>query len=388
MTSRTRFWILAVSIPLIAFAVIGGYLGQARGKDEPYQHLRVFDDVVSHVVNNYVEEVDIQQAMRGALRGLSDALDPDSSYLTPELVKTVEQKNNGGPADIGVEVTRQYYLRVVSARDGSPADKAGLRTGDYIRAIDGRATRDMSVYEGMRLLRGAAGSKVQLLIIRGNAADPHEVTLARTQMTGAALATHMANATTGDIRINEFTNDISDRLTQAVQALSKSGASRFVIDLRSSASGDIDNGIAAARLFVASGTLSIKQTKTQRETITAGPQDGAITAPLILLVDQGTAGAAEVFAAALHGNGRAELVGERTLGRTARQKLVKLSDGSGFLLSSMRYLTPSNAGIHERGIAPDLAVRQPDVEFGAAPPSKDDTLDAALARLAEEKKAA
>ena len=96
MTSRTRLWILAVSIPLIAFAVIGGYLGQARGKDDTYQHLRVFDDVVSHVVNNYVEEVNIQQAMRGAMRGLSDALDPDSAYLTPELVKAVEQNVESG----------------------------------------------------------------------------------------------------------------------------------------------------------------------------------------------------------------------------------------------------------------------------------------------------
>ena len=110
MTSRTRLWILAVSIPLIAFAVIGGYLGQARGKDDTYQHLRVFDDVVSHVVNNYVEEVNIQQAMRGAMRGLSDALDPDSAYLTPELVKAVEQNVSPGPADIGVELTRQVLL--------------------------------------------------------------------------------------------------------------------------------------------------------------------------------------------------------------------------------------------------------------------------------------
>jgi len=387
MTSRTRLWILAVSTPLIAFALIGGYLGQARGKDDTYQHLRVFDDVVSHVVNNYVEEVNIQQAMRGAMRGLSDALDPDSAYLTPELVKTVEQNGNAGAADIGVELTRQYYLRVVSARDGSPAAKAGLRTGDYIRAIDGRATRDMSGYEGMRLLRGAPGSKVALLVIRNNATDPHELSLAREVTTAPDLTTRMANASTGYIRIAEFTKDTPAKLTQAVAALSKTGAAQFAIDLRGTASGDIDNGIAAARLFVASGTLAIRQTKAQRETITAGANDGAIHAPIVLLVDQGTAAPAELFAAALNGNGRAELVGERTLGRAARQQLVKLPDGSGLLLSSMRYLTPANAGIHERGLTPDVQVRQPDVEFGAAPPAKDDTLDKALSRLAEKKAA-
>jgi len=388
MTSRTRLWILAVSTPLIAFAVIGGYLGQARGKEEPYQHLRVFDDVVSHVVNNYVEEVDIQQAMRGALRGLSDALDPDSAYLPPDLVKTFDQRPASDTADVGLEVTRQYYLRVVSARDGSPADKAGLRTGDYIRAIDGRATRDMSVYEGMRLLRGAPGSKVDLLVIRGNAADPHEIPLVRAQTSGPELTSRLANPSTGYIRVLEFDKDAPTRLTQAVNALTKNGAGRFVIDLRGTARGDIDFGIAAARLFVSSGTLAVRQTKTARETITAAANDGSITAPLILLVNQGTAGAAEIFAAALNGNGRADLVGERTLGRAARQQLVKLPDGSGLLLSSVRYLTPSSAGIHERGLAPDLVVRQPEVEFGAAPPTKDDTLDAALTRLADEKKAA
>jgi carboxyl-terminal processing protease len=387
MTSRTRLWILAVSTPLIAFAVIGGYLGQARGKDDTYQHLRVFDDVVSHVVNNYVEEVNIQQAMRGAMRGLSDALDPDSAYLTPELVKAVEQNTSPGTADIGVELTRQYYLRVVSARDGSPAAKAGLRTGDYVRAIDGRATRDMSAYEGMRLLRGAPGSKVALLVIRNNAADPHELSLVREVTSAPEVTTRMANASTGYVRISEFTKDSPTRLTQAVGTLTKTGAKSFVVDLRGTATGDIDDGIAAARLFVPSGTLAIRQTKAQRETITAGANDGAIAAPVVLLVDQGTAAAAELFAAALNGNGRAELVGERTLGRAARQQLVKLPDGSGLLLSSMRYLTPANAGIHERGLTPDVQVRQPDVEFGAQPPAKDETLDTALTRLAEKKAA-
>ena len=237
MTSRTRLWILAVSIPLIAFAVIGGYLGQARGKDDTYQHLRVFDDVVSHVVNNYVEEVNIQQAMRGAMRGLSDALDPDSAYLTPELVKAVEQNVSPGPADIGVELTRQYYLRVVSARDGSPGAKAGLRTGDYIRAIDGRATRDMSAYEGMRLLRGAVGSKVALLVIRNNAADPHELSLVRDRTTAAEITTRMADAATGYVRVAEFTKDAPTKLTQAIGALTKTGATRFVVDLRGTAAG-------------------------------------------------------------------------------------------------------------------------------------------------------
>jgi carboxyl-terminal processing protease len=387
MTSRTRLWVLAVSTPVIVFALVGGYLGQALAKDDTYQHLRVFDDVVSHVVNNYVEEVDLKEAMRGAMRGLADALDPDSAYLTPDLVKTVEGNTSAGPADIGLDLTRQYYLRVVSARDGSPAAKAGLRTGDFIRAIDNRPTRDMSVYEGARLLRGAVGSKVALLVIRGNAADPHELSVVRERVAGTDVTSRMANATTGYIRVAEFTKESPARIKQAVDTLAKTGAVQYVVDLRGTARGDLDDGIAAARLFVRTGTLAVRQTKTQRDTIPAEATDGAITAPVELLVDQGTAAAAEMFASALGGNDRAELVGERTLGRAARQQLVKLPDGSGLLLSSVRYLTPTSEGIHERGLGPDVEVNQPDVEFGAAPPAKDATLDKALERLTEKKAA-
>jgi carboxyl-terminal processing protease len=387
MTSRTRLWVLAVSTPLIVFALVGGYLGQAMAKDDTYQHLRVFDDVVTHVVNNYVEEVDLKQAMRGAMRGLAEALDADSAFLTPDLVRTVESNTSAGPADVGIELVRQYYLRVVSAREGSPAAKAGLRTGDFIRAIDNKPTRDMSSYEGARLLRGALGSKVNLLVFRGNAADPHEITLVRERLSGPDLTSRMANATTGYIRVVDFTKDSPARIKQTFDTLAKSGATRYIVDLRGAARGDLDDGIAVARLFVRAGTLVVKQTKTGRDVVTAQVADAVISAPVELLVDQGTAAAAEVFASALAGNDRAELVGERTLGRAARQQLVKLPDGSGLLLSSVRYLTPKNEGIHERGLGPDVEVDQPDVEFGATPPAKDDTLDKALERLAEKKAA-
>ena len=387
MTARTRLWVLAISTPIIVFVLVGGYLGQAMAKDDTYQHLRVFDDVVTHVVNNYVEEVDLKQAMRGAMRGLAEALDADSAFLTPDLVRTVESNSSAGPADVGIELVRQYYLRVVSAREGSPAAKAGLRTGDFIRAIDNKPTRDMSAYEGARLLRGAAGSKVALLVFRGNAADPHEIALVRERIGGPELNSRMANPTTGCIHIIDFTKESPARIKQAFEALAKTGATRYIIDLRGTARGDLDEGVAAARLFVRAGILTVKQTKAGRDVVSAQVADAVITAPVELLVDQGTSAAAEVFASALAGNDRAELVGERTLGRAARQQLVKLPDGSGLLLSSTRYLTPKNEGIHERGLTPDVEVDQPDVEFGATPPAKDETLDKALERLAEKKAA-
>jgi carboxyl-terminal processing protease len=392
MTSRTRLWVLLVSTPVIAFTLIGGYLGQAMAaKDDTLQHLRVFEDVVSLVLNNYVEEVDVKQAMRGAMRGLADGLDADSAFLTPELVKTFESNTDPGPADIGVELVRQYYLRVVSAREGSPAAKAGLRTGDYIRAIDGKATRDMSAFEGTRLLHGAPGSKIMLLVIRGNAADPHEMTLVRERQAGAEVTSRMADTSTGYVRVHEFTKESATRIKQAFDTLAKSGASRVIVDLRGTARGDLDNGLSAARLFVKAGTLSVKQTKSAKETIAAATGDGAIASRIVLLTNPGTSGAAEVFAAALNGNKRAELVGERTLGRAARQKLVKLPDGSGLLLSITRYQTPDGKDIHEKGLAPEVEVDEPDVEFGSTPPPGDPILERALKVIAgemAEKKAA
>jgi carboxyl-terminal processing protease len=388
MTFRTRLWVLVVSTPVIAFALIGGYLGRVMARDETYQHLRVFQDVVSLVVENYVEEVDVKQAMRGAMRGLADGLDPDSAYLTPELTKNYEANAPMGVADPGMDIARQYYLRVVSVRPNSPAAKAGLRTGDYIRAIDGKPTREMAAYEGARLLHGTEGSRVKLLVIRGNAADPHEVTVTRERAAAADMSSRMADPSTGYVHVLEFHSDTGAHLKQAVEALGKQGATRYIIDVRGASRGDLDDGIAAARQFVKSGTLIVKQNKQQKETVSAQNGDGAITARTVLLVDQGTAGAGEMFAAALDSNDRAELVGERTQGRAARQRLVKLPDGSGMLLTSQRYLTAKSADIHEKGLAPDVEVDEPDVEFGNQPPAGDKVLERALQLFTQQKRPA
>jgi carboxyl-terminal processing protease len=376
--------VLAISTPIIAFAVIGGYLGQALAKDDTYQHLRVFEDVVSLVVNNYVEPVDLSEAMGGAMHGLADGLDSDSAYLTPALVSTYESGASAGAAEVGIELTRQYYLRVVSVRDGSPSAKAGIRSGDFIRMIDGRATRAMSAYEGNRLLRGTPGSTVTLIVIRGNAADPHTIELVRERLNDPAVTSRMADSATGYIRPVEFTKEVPAQLKQAIDALAKTGATRYVIDLRGISRGDLDDGVAAARLFVRTGTLAVRETRgPSREPLTAAAGDGAVTAPVALLVDRGTSGPAEVFAGALAGNNRADLVGEQTLGRAARQRLVKLPDASGLLLSYLRYLGPNDAALHEKGLEPDVEVEQPDVDFGTELPETDATLQKAIEHLSQ-----
>ena len=398
MKVRGRVLVLAVSIPVIAFAVIGGFMGKAMAREDSYQYLRIFEDVVSLIVNNYVEEVNVDKVMHGAMHGLADGLDPDSAYLDVEQVKLFDNPNAtparmragdaappaaGGPAQTGIEITRQYYLRVIASRDGSPAARAGLMPGDYIRAIDGQSTRDTSVYEGQRLLRGKPGSKVRLTVLRGNAAEPHDVELVREELPAAPVKGRIAAPGIGYLRVAEFSKATADQLKSEIASLSKAGATRLVIDLRGTAFGDVDLGLGAAKLFVKSGVLVYRQDRgKEKEAVSAAATDGAVTVPVALLTDNGTSGAAEVFAAALAGNKRASLIGERTLGRAAKQKLVRLPDGSALMLTHLVYLTPASMAIHEKGLIPDVGVEQPDVEFGQAPAAKDPTLEKAIESFA------
>ena len=388
MSSRTRVIVMTISAPVIAFAIVGGFLGKAMAREDTYQHLKIFDDVVSLISSNYVEDADIDKVMRGAMHGLADGLDPDSAYLTAAEVKQVEGGAALPPGAVGLELTRQYYLRVVSARDNSPAAKAGLRTGDYIRAINDMPTREMSVWEGVRALRGAPGTKVTITIIRGNAADPHVIELTRENEAASVVNGRMAAPGIGYVRVAAIGPTTAGQVKSQVAELAKSGASKLVVDVRRASNGSIDDGVALARLFVARGTLTIRETKGgAREPIAAGAGDGSITLPTLVLVDTGTSGPAEIFAAALFGNQRAELIGEHTIGRAASQKLIRLPDGAGLWLSTTRYLTPAGAPLHEKGLEPTVPVDEPDIEFGQPAPTTDPILDKALERLADKKAA-
>jgi len=382
---------MSISAPVVAFAIVGGFLGKVMAREDTYQHLKIFEDVTSLITNNYVEEVDVDKVMHGAMHGLADALDPDSAYLTPAEVKQVEAGAALAPADVGIELTRQYYLRVISTRANSPAAKAGLRTGDYIRMIDETPTREMSVWEGVRALHGAAGTTVKLTIIRGSAADPHVVELTRavanpTEVTGRVEAPGI-----GYVRIASFDQRTADQVKAEVARLEKAGAAKLIVDVRQSSSGSLESGLAVARLFVGKGTLAIKETKgADRETIAAGgagSKDGSVSLPATLLIDTGTAGAGELFAAALEGNHRAELIGEHTIGRAAIQRLIKLPDGSGLWLSTSRYLTPAGTPLQDKGLEPAITVDEPDVEFGQPAPATDPILDRALQELGVKKAA-
>jgi len=382
MTPRTRLTVLAVTAPVLAFVVIGGLVGRTWAREETYQHLRVFEDVVSLISSNYVEPANMTRVMRGALRGLADGLDADSAYLPPEEARIYQSAQKPPAGDLGVELTRLYYLRVIAVRDGSPAAKAGLQSGDFVRAIDGKPTRDMSVYEGRRLLRGAPGTTAQLLVIRGNVADPHEVTLTREATSGPDVTGRMQDAKTGYVRIAAFGPDIARGVAAKVAELTKGGATSLLVDVRNTATGPYASGFAVARLFVPHGTLGFKQMhNAARVGVDAAPGDGTITLPIVVLVDNGTSGAAEVFAAALVGNQRATTVGEHTEGRAALQQFVPLQDGAAMVISNGWFLTPAGEPIHDKGLTPSVVVDVPEVEFGAPRATVDLILQKAIEQL-------
>ena len=388
MSSNTRRVVLWISAPIVAIALVGGVLNKAMAREDTYQHLKIFDDVVNLISNNYVEKVDIDKVMAGAMHGLADSLDPDSAFLTPEQVKQIETGAALPSGDVGVDLTRQGYLRIIATRDGSPAAKAGLMTGDYVRLINETPTREMSVFEGMRALRGAVGSKVSLTIIRENPNEPHVIELTREAAPATDVTSRMAAPGVGYVRIAAVGPKTADQVKAQAADLTKNGAASLIVDVRRASGGSLDGGVALARLFVGKGTIAHRETKgLDRETIAARSGDGAITQPTVLLVDTGTSSGAELFAAALAGNQRAELIGEHTIGRAAQQKLIKLPNGSGLWLTVTRYLTPDGTPLHEKGLEPSVAVEEPIVNFGQVPPAGDPVLDKALERVAQKKAA-
>jgi len=379
MNSRARLVILFISAPIVLLVVTGGFMSKATAeRDETYRPMRVFQEVVPIILSSYVEPVNSDSIMRGAMHGLAEGLDPDSAYLTVAQVTAFATAGDAPKGNVGVELTRQYYLRVIGAREAGPAARAGLRTGDFIRGIDGKPTREMSVMLGTRLLQGPPGSKVSLTVLRGNAAEPHTVELVREAPEPLSVTSRIVRPGVGLVRVPAFGPLTIAQLKEQFAAVRKQGADNVLVDLRGTAEGSLDDGIAAARLFVSKGVLVMRETRAGKTSIEADPKDGGVAPPVLLLVDNGTSGPAELFAAALVGNGHTTLIGERTLGRAATQELVKLPDGSALWLSTARYLTPGDAVIHEKGLKPDVVVESPDVEFGAEPPTTDPILEKAI----------
>ena len=385
MSARSRLLVFLVSAPLVALVVVGGSLGAGATTTLPQQHvsqLGVFQDVVGFILRAYVEEVNIDKVMDGAMRGLADGLDPSSTFLTAEEVRALQAAGGPPAGEVGLIVTRWGYLRVVGVRDGSPAARAGLTTGDFIRSIDDRPTRDMSAVAGTRLLRGAPGSRVVLQVFRGNAADPHRVELVREAGKSDRASSRRLPGGEAYLRIASFGPGAAAAIQQSVASLGAPAKNGLIVDLRGTADGTAEEGIAAARLFVQNGTLATLAARNSPPVVSlAAKGDGALAMPVVLLTSNGTANGAEIFASALQGTKRGRLVGEPTAGIAGVQKLVPLDEGTGLWMTHARYLQQDGTPIHEQGLRPDVAVQAPVVGFDETPPATDEILTEGIAEL-------
>lgn len=393
MSHRSRLVIALASTVVIGYVFGGLLLGRVMG-DTSYGQLSIFNEVVRLVLEAYVEPVNLDRAMAGARLGLTEALDGDSSYLDAEEFRLLQAPARDSEADTGIVLTRRFgYLMAVSTRPGSPAERAGIRPGDILRSIDGRHSRPLAAPIGDRLLRGAPGSTVKLVVLRAGS-EPLDVSVVRERLSATPPKARVLGDGTGYLKIAEFLPRVADEVRSEVESLKRSGARRIVLDLRGAAFGAPAEGVKVAELFVRGGVLAkLSSARAGEELFQSDPARVVFEGPLAVLVDNGTAGAGEIVAGAILDAGRGDLVGEPTFGRAAAQKTVPLPEG-GLVLTTGKYTTPKGTVIHGRGLSPSVAVaRSQDDEDEATPAgaTKDPQLDKALELLrdaAEAKKAA
>jgi len=386
MSHRTRLLVALVSTGLIGYIAVGSFLGRVLG-DTSYGQLAIFNEVVRLVLDSYVEPVNVDRAMAGARLGMADALDGDSSYLDPEELRLYQQPPREADAEVGLVLTRRFsFVMVVAARPGSPADKAGLRPGDILKTIDERHTRPMPAVVADRLLRGAPGSSVRLGVLRAGA-DPFDVTVVRERVLPTAPQGRMLEPGTGYVQVTDFGPATADDVRTLVEGLAREGAARMVVDLREAAHGAPADGVKMAELFLQGGPVAKKVgRRAEEELLQADAARSAWAGPLVVLVDNGTAGPGEIVAAALLDAGRAKLVGERTFGRAAVTKTVPLPEG-GLVLTVAKYMSPKGTSIHGQGLAPSVPVaaeREEDEDLPGGAPRPDRILEKGLEVLKAE----
>ncbi len=383
MSARARLAVAVVSTAVIGYIAVGSLLGRVLG-DTSYGQLAIFNEVVRLVLDAYVEPVNVDRAMAGARQGMADALDGDSAYLDADEFRQLQQQARSGDAEPGLVVTRRFsFVMIVAARPGSPAAKAGLRAGDIIKTIDERHTRQMPALLAERALHGAPGSAVKLGILRAGA-DPFDVSVIRERILPAAPEGRLLEGGTGYVKVSDFTPAAGDEVHTKVQSLEKAGARSFVLDLRDSAWGAPADGVKVAEVFLKGGPVAKLVGRHQdAQLLQADPARSAWSGPLLVLVNNGTAGAAEVVAAALLEAGRARLVGEHTFGRAGVTHTVALPEG-GLVLTTEKYVSPKGTAIHGEGLKPTVAVDATPDDDDDLPPGTnrpDRILDKALELL-------
>ena len=371
MNRTARIAILAVSIVVFCYAGLGHVLGQTH-EERAYKSLTVYGEVLQKIQSDYVDEPNMHLVTAGALHGLLESLDPASSYLTPREYTEYKQKMaSTNPGDTGLTLSKRYgYIIIVSVLPESPAEKAGIHSGDIFESVGGFTTREMSVGQAMNLLRGQPGSGVKVGVIRRGKSEPESVDIVREKLGPVKMVSQKTDPDILALRLTSFDAGRADEVRARLQDAEKQGIHKVILDLRSNGRGPVSEALAIARLFISNGNLAtLKGQTVSTQTFAAEPSKVVWKDPVSILIDGTTSGAAEVLASAIVGSHRGDVVGERTFGLASEQKLITIDDGSALILTVANYYNAGGKSILEEGVTPTEVVRP---EAAAADDGADD----------------
>lgn len=356
---------------LIAVAPIAQADISQEQREKTYRQLEVFSNILSILQENYVEEIDTQQAVDGAIRGLLLTLDPHSSYLTPEEFQELQEETSGSFSGVGIEITiKDGILTVVSPIEGTPADRAGIKANDLIVEIEGKKTKDMTSDEAIKLLRGSRGSKVSITIQREGENALRPVTLTRDIIPLHSVKASFLTAGFAYFRITNFQNHTTRDFKQELSNLEKKDTIRgLILDLRNNPGGLLSQAVSISDIFLKKGAIVSTRGRTEDQNMVfqAHSTNDDASMPIVVLVNEGSASASEIVAGAIQDHKRGVVVGTRTFGKGSVQTIIPLPDGSGLRMTTARYYTPNNRSIQALGIAPDVEVSA-GKESGQEPP--------------------
>lgn len=378
MQFKTKIAIVVFSTLIASYAIIGSLMSksnQAIAQGSPYAQSAIFDDVIRHIVEDYVEEPDLEKVRVGSLRGLAEGLDSYSAYLTPEQAKQYSPKPAGGETGMTIGKVAGYAY-VISVLKGSPADQAGIKEGDFIEYVGKLPSRDLSLYETNQLLNGASGSTAEIKILhRGQS---RTVTVSRAKLNQPAIEARTEEPGIGYVKVTSLAEGKSAEIKNQVSDLAAKGAQKIVLDLRGAANGVIDEGVAVANLFIGTGKLARVVGKGGKETkaFDADAKKVVFSGPLVVVTDRSTSGAAEIVAAAIKEAKRGEVVGERTFGTGSEQQLFPLADGGALLVTIAKYAPATGKPFMDEAVTPTVKVDRP-AEPEVVLPDGEDNDDAA-----------
>jgi carboxyl-terminal processing protease len=361
MNSLAKKIVAVLSVFVFAYVAAGFVMSRSDDrKGNAYKAMTVYTEVLDHIQNDYVDQPNIRQVTSGALHGLLDSLDPQSSYMSPLEYKDYEEKTaTAAKASAGVALTKRFgYISVISSLPGSPAAKANLRLGDVIEKIAGFTTSQMGVDQAQVLLSGDPGTVVKLSVIRRGKTEPEAVDLTLQPLPTPKVVTSTLPGGVAYIRVTTFSDGMTQQIRDILEQFKKNGATKLILDLRNCALGNDQEGVDTAQLFISSGTIAtLKGQTVAAQTFSADPAKVVWTAPVAVLIGNGTAGPAEIVAGAIAENHRGDTVGDRTYGTASEQKLIHLDDGSALILTVADYYTPKDKNIPAEGVAAVDVVR-------------------------------